>query len=136
MDLHQSLKLFGLNEKEQEVYLLLIKHDWITALELSRHSSIKRTTVYRILESLTKRGLAEVQIGDKTTHYNAADPKQFESLVLEKEKKAKQLRNSLNDLQQFFQPLMSSNIRDTSVRFYQRGSWSKTNGVETMRAPE
>ena len=99
MELKKALKIFGLDEKEQEVYLLLCKHSWITALELSRHSPIKRTTLYRILESLTRKGLIEVQIGDKTTHYNAADPQQFESLGIEQEKRTKKLRQSLDDIQ-------------------------------------
>src|SRR4030042_5027558 len=99
MKLKQTLQNFGLNQNEQEVYLLLTKDGWITALELSRKSSLKRTTLYRILESLLQKGLVETQIGDKTTQYNAADPKQFESLVIEQENKVKKLRDSLSELQ-------------------------------------
>lgn len=127
MDIKSSLSIFGLNEKEQEVYLLLAKHGWITALELSRHSPIKRTTLYRILESLTTKGLVEVQIGDKTTHYNAADPKQFESLVIEQEKKTKDLRNTLQNLQESLKVISSVKPNETSVRFY-RG----TRGLKQM----
>jgi sugar-specific transcriptional regulator TrmB len=117
MELKQALKNFGLNENEQEVYLLLSKYGWITALELSRKSSLKRTTLYRILESLIHKGLAETQVGDKTTHYNAADPKQFESLVIEQESRAKKLRDSLSDIQSVLS-FIPKNQHDTSVRFY------------------
>lgn len=118
MDLKKALKIFGLNEKEQEIYLLLAKHGWITALELSRRSPIKRTTLYRILESLTKKGLVEVQIGDKTTHYNAADPQQFESLIIEQEKKTKKLKQSLDDIQSQLKAISAIKPQETSIRFY------------------
>jgi sugar-specific transcriptional regulator TrmB len=118
MEITQSLKTFGLNEKEQEVYLLLTKHGWITALELSHLSPIKRTTLYRILESLTRRGLVEVQIGDKTTHYNAADPKQFESLIIEQEKIATRMRDSLAQLHSQLTILSSTKSDTTKVRFH------------------
>lgn len=118
MELKQALTEFGLDTKEQEVYLLLLKQNWITALKLSFLTSISRPTLYRVIERLIKRGLVEVQIGDKTTFYNATDPRQFEILVNEQEHKAKKLRNAFNEIQNQIRQLSSLKNKETRVNFY------------------
>src|SRR3990167_4273666 len=99
MRINEVLAQFGLDGKEREVYLLLLKQNWITALGLSRLTNISRPTLYRVIERLIKKGLVEVQLGDKTTHYNATDPQQFEILVHEQELKAKKMRSAFEELQ-------------------------------------
>jgi sugar-specific transcriptional regulator TrmB len=118
MNIKQTLKSFGLEEKEQEIYLLLLKHDWQTVLEISKLSPIKRTTLYRVLESLQKKGLIEMKLDDKTTFYSAASPNQFKSLVLEQEDETKNLKTALPNLLDSLNALTSIRPGETTVRYY------------------
>lgn len=135
MNIKKSLKLFGLENKEQETYLLLLKIGWCTTLELSRKSPIKRTTLYRILESLSRKGLVEVKVDDKTTYYTAADPIQFETIVLEQEKKAQQLRRALKDIQPSLKLISSLGSQETSVLFYRGTRGLKQLEWKKLRKP-
>lgn len=125
-DINQVLSSFGLSQKEQDIYLLLSKTSWSTVSSLAQKSSIKRTTIYRILESLQQKGLVETRIDDKSTLYQISDPKVFQSLLIESEKKLKQLKLGLGNLQ-FLLQHTSDNKLSTSVNFY-RGP----KGVETI----
>ena len=62
MKIQEALGKFGLSENEQEVYLLLLKRGWSTALQLARAGKVKRTTLYRVLETLAQKGLVETQL--------------------------------------------------------------------------
>lgn len=119
MEITDLLAQFDLSKHEQEAFLLLNRRGWSTVLELARVSHIKRTTLYRILESLAQKGLVETQIDDKTTYYNTADPKQFESLVINQETKAKKLRNTYDQLSQQLNILNAFSQKDeTAVKFF------------------
>jgi len=125
-DINQILSTFGLTQKEQDIYLLLSKIGWSTASSISQKSPIKRTTIYRILESLQQKGLVETKLDDKSTLYQISDPKVFQSLLIESETKLSQMKSNLASLQ-FFLQHSSDNKPATSVHFY-RG----TKGVETI----
>lgn len=127
MKIQQLLSVFNLSDKEQQVYLLLSQHEWLTVLIMAKRCSIKRTTLYRIIESLIHKGLVEIQVDDKTTYYRAADPKNFESLVLEQESKANQMRINLGLLQSQLSLMKTADQSSTSVRFY-RGK----RGIQAM----
>jgi sugar-specific transcriptional regulator TrmB len=118
MNIEEALHLFGLSREEQAVYLLLSKRDWTTVLQLSRISQIKRTTLYGLLDSLKHKGLVAELVDEKTTFYRASDPKSFEFLVAEQEKKAQEMRNSLGQLQSEVLSLATVSGKDTSVQFY------------------
>jgi len=118
MNVRSSLKLFGLEGKEVDLYLLLLKQDWSTALQLSRKSPIKRTTLYRVLDSLEKKGFIQVKIDDKTTYYEAASPKQLKSVVIDKETKAKELRDVYSALHSSLEELSVTKPGETTVRFF------------------
>jgi sugar-specific transcriptional regulator TrmB len=58
MDIIESLKSFGLNEKEAKVYLALLQLGKTTAYAVSTRSGLKKPTTYVILEQLIKKGFA------------------------------------------------------------------------------
>lgn len=83
--LEKFLEEIGLSDKEAKVYLALIEVDDDSVLSLARRTGINRTTIYPILQSLVRAGLAsETQSGVKT-HYRAEPPERLES-VLERRK--------------------------------------------------
>jgi sugar-specific transcriptional regulator TrmB len=57
MDLIQSLKNLGLNEKEAKVYVALLQCPGATAYLIARHSGLKRPTTYVVLEDLIDKGV-------------------------------------------------------------------------------
>lgn len=75
------LQEIGLSEKEAQVYLALLQYETASIQELATKTKINRTTIYPVLESLQKKGLAsEVQEGKKTT-YQAAPPERLGTYV-------------------------------------------------------
>lgn len=118
MEINEALVQFGLDDKEREVYLLLLRQSWITALRLSRLTAISRPTLYRVIERLIKKGLVEIQVGDKTTFYNATDPQRLEILVHEQEQKAVSMRSAFAGLQEQIGHLSQLKNKETRVNFF------------------
>ncbi|KKQ01953.1 MAG: Transcriptional regulator, TrmB [Candidatus Roizmanbacteria bacterium GW2011_GWA2_36_23] len=118
MSINRDLQLFGFNEQEQQVYLLLARLGWSTILQLSKLCQIKRTTLYRIIGTLTDRGYIQVQVGDKTTFYNIASPESFETSVLESENKIKQMKESIIKIKEYTHELMQTKLDQTVLLYY------------------
>lgn len=118
-NLTEKLAAFGLNPKEVEVYLTLNAYEWVTALQLSRKCSVKRTTLYRTLEHLLAMGIVEEKVGDKTTLYSAATSDQFENLIREKEQKLVEMRAMLPGIKEQVGATKETRPLEVSVRFYQ-----------------
>ena len=75
------LQDIGLNDKESSVYLSLLKVDNDSVINLSKKTKINRTSIYPILDSLSKKGLVtEVKV-DKKTHYQAESPERLETYI-------------------------------------------------------
>lgn len=126
--LSDQLALFGLSDKEQTIFLILVKHQWQTVLQLARLSTIKRSSIYRILESLEQKGLIEVQVDHKTTYYQASSPQSFESLAIHDAQRIKQMQAALPDLHLQLQLLAKIQPHSqTAVHFY-RG----IHGIRTL----
>ena len=64
MDLVKALKNIGLNEKEARIYISLLQIGKTTAYQVSRHSGLKKPTVYVILEELIDKDTAN-RLGQK-----------------------------------------------------------------------
>lgn len=125
MTIAEALEAFGLTENEKVVYTSLATSGWITALELSRKSNIKRTTLYRILESLVKRGLVEISIDDKTTHYAVSDVRSFDRILMERENSLKSAMKASEEIKKFL-TLNKEPRSETRVRFFRGKRGLKT----------
>jgi sugar-specific transcriptional regulator TrmB len=79
--LEKYLEEIGLSDKEAAVYLALLQVENAAISAIAEKTKINRTTVYPVLQSLEKKGLAsEVPVGKKI-HYEAAPPERLESFV-------------------------------------------------------
>src|SRR3989344_7022794 len=79
--LEKYLQDLGLTDKEAAVYLALLQVDGATALDLSKKTKINRSTVYVVIESLSKKGLvSETTIGKKT-QFQAEPPERLETYL-------------------------------------------------------
>lgn len=75
------LEDLGLSEKEAKVYLSLLEVDNDSVLDLADKTKINRTTIYPVLESLSKKGLiSEVKV-DKKVRFQAEPPERLETYV-------------------------------------------------------
>ena len=96
------LEYAGLSEKEADIYLELLKTDTASAMDLSRKTTIKKSIVYVILESLVKKGLIrEVTVG-KRTDYQAESPDVLRAFVQDKrnrfEEEARRIETVIGEL--------------------------------------
>lgn len=98
LDLKQKLTLLGLTDNQAEIYLLLLKQGLTSLLELSRQTSINRTTIYRIVEDLKKLNLAEEVLDDRGIKVKAVPPENLQLLLTKKEAELTNLKSNLNDL--------------------------------------
>jgi sugar-specific transcriptional regulator TrmB len=68
-------KFIGLSDNEIEVYSCLVRRERMTALDISKETSIYRTNVYDILDSLEKKGIiSHIMINNKM-YFMASDVK-------------------------------------------------------------
>ena len=73
-EIMKGLGAFGLDEKEVKVYLAGLEIGTATVLELSRRTTLPRTTLYPILERLEHQGVFKVGKQKNTTVYIAELP--------------------------------------------------------------
>lgn len=96
------LEELGLSDKESKVYLALLEVDSYSVVDLSKKTGINRTTIYPILESLSKKGLiSEVKV-DKKVRFAAEPPERLETYVerrkLQLEEQEKRLKDVIPQL--------------------------------------
>lgn len=73
-DIQSTLEDIGLKKQEIKVYLALIKHDSLSALQISKETGVDRTTAYDILRKLMDKGIASTVHKGKTRHFMALKP--------------------------------------------------------------
>jgi len=86
-----SLMELGLQENEARVYLASLSLGGTTILRLSKHSEVKRTTVYEIVDSLEKKGLMKKEIRGLKTFYAPEHPERLKNTLESKQNTLAQL---------------------------------------------
>jgi sugar-specific transcriptional regulator TrmB len=80
----ELLKRLGLNENEIKVYLTCLRLGNVAVSVIAKKNNINRTTVYAIVENLTKKGYLASFIRSGINYYSAIEPE----LLIEKSKQA------------------------------------------------
>jgi len=109
----------GLNEHEAKIYLALLKHGQCVISDISKHSSIKRATVYQYIDGLTTRDIIRKTVRGKRIFYYPENPKKLLEIL-------DQRRKSLNAIFPDLETLYLSTSSKPTVRFYE--------GKEGMRS--
>jgi sugar-specific transcriptional regulator TrmB len=79
--IQKFLQEIGLQQKEVDIYLALLAVDSASALEISKKTNVKRTSVYPVIEGLIKKGLvSEVAVGKKN-EYQAEPPERLQTYI-------------------------------------------------------
>ncbi len=98
MEAIQSLKKFGLSEKEGKVYLSCLELGETAASDVAIKSNLPRTLVYDILERLINLGLVSYNIKANKKHFIAAGPRELLRILKEKEESIKEILPNLEQM--------------------------------------
>lgn len=110
------LKL-GLEPEVADLYLALHAYGPQTISELSRHSKVERTRIYRLIDVLTEVNLIEVETHYKRNILKAAPVSNLQILLSKKEDDLRMLRAELAGLQKTLHA-SSESTAPTKVQFY------------------
>ncbi len=128
MEFIQSLKKFGLSEKEGSVYLSCLELGETKATDISIKSNLPRTLVYDILERLINLGLVSYNIQANKKHFIAAEPKELLRILKEKEESIKEILPNLEELQRL------KGIKRPKVEIYEGKEGMKTVMNDILRS--
>lgn len=93
------LESLGLTDNEAEVYLAALSHGSCTVLDLSRATSIKRTTIYTAIDALKSKGLIMIEVKGFKKRFVAENPQKLYEMVEENKRNLENLMPSLQALQ-------------------------------------
>lgn len=112
MDINKILGQFGLDYKEDEVYLALLQLGASKATEIARKAGIKRTTVYDVLASLKIKGLVSEIMKNRKRIFTAEDPAKLDKLIDEK-------KIALAEIMPILKSMHNTSGTKTKVRYYE-----------------
>ncbi|MFA5862268.1 MAG: helix-turn-helix domain-containing protein, partial [Candidatus Thermoplasmatota archaeon] len=96
----------GLHESEARTYLTLLKHPSITAGTLSKIANVPRSHLYKVLQDLQNRGLAEVLLQGSARSYRARPLRGFlEGRENELQRQLGELSQEIATVADAFEPL-------------------------------
>jgi len=78
------LKEYGLHEKEAEVYLATLELGKATGFQIYKKTSLKKPTVYYLLDELRHKHLVKLTIQGKKRYFVAEDPQKIKKQLEEK----------------------------------------------------
>lgn len=81
MNIINQLEELGLNEKSAAAYIALLRLQEANAHQVAIEAKLERTTIYKILEDLVIKGLAEKSVIGKRIIFYAKSPKQLKFLL-------------------------------------------------------
>lgn len=87
MEITELLVQFGLQNKEDEVYLACLQLGTAPAQEIAKKAGIKRTTTYDVLENLIQKGLITQSQKESKKLFIAEPPEKLANLLEEKKNK-------------------------------------------------
>jgi sugar-specific transcriptional regulator TrmB len=108
-DIKQTLGKLNLNDKEIDIYLALLKSGPASVQNVSRSTSISRSTVYQRLENLKNAGLVNFEFGEKGKAVKAIHPEKLKEIIDKKVMESRKLSNDYNailpELSNLYQPV-------------------------------
>lgn len=112
------VKPYGLSDEEVKVYLCLLAHGHLGALELSRQLHLGRTKVYRLFDLLKNKGLVEIKLDERGMKFGATHPRKLEQLVGQKQAQVSALSQALPDLVNQLTALLPHHQQHSKVLYY------------------
>lgn len=136
----ETLQKIGFSDKEAKVYIQLIRLGAQPVSVISEKTTINRTTIYDIIESLTKKGLVSSIKKGSITYFKALDPKElFNYLEREKVEHVKELEKQQDQIESILPALISlENPQSTKpkVTFYEGEKGMRQAYEDTLTSKE
>ena len=127
MSLENDLQKIGLDNKEARIYLAALELGPATIQNIADKSSIKRTTVYQILDKLKEQGLVSETTDKKRKLIVAADPVNLKRNIKTKEQ-------LLNNILPNLQALSNLNPIKPKITFYKGIEGYREIYLDTLKA--
>jgi predicted DNA-binding transcriptional regulator len=113
-----GLQMLGLNGSEATIYTELLKSH-ATHAQLSQRTGINRTTLYRLVASLEKRGLVTLRTDDVGKFLVASDPSTLETDVITQEQQSRQQREIFTRLLPTLEHIKKRTEADFALHTYE-----------------
>lgn len=127
------LTRLGFSQEVAKLYRVLVAKGPMTILETARASEIERTALYRLIESLTQRGLIEEVLEHKSRKIKAAEPLKIKLMVENEKLRAQELEESFVAFERAVEEMPE--IKSTQVKYYRGVSgikqilWNETRAI-------
>jgi sugar-specific transcriptional regulator TrmB len=132
------LQEFGLNDKEINIYLTLLKTGPSTIMDLARKTAIKRSTTHNNVEELIKKGLVSQTNYGERRMVIAEDPEKLKFLLEQRKWDVQKLEKNMTDIVGEIYNLVPK-ARENSrmeVKYYEGSKGVKLIYEEALRAKE
>ena len=96
--IYQTLEQIGLNKKESDIYIALLKAGSIGATRISQITSINRVTTYGILDSLIARGFVVSLKKNSTKQFQAIKPSKIAQMLEQKKTQFDAITSDLENI--------------------------------------
>lgn len=93
-----TLEDYGLDANEIAIYLFLIENQDKPAYIIAKETIIPRTTVYKTLDILIKKGLASSWIKNGVKHFSAENPNTLKRILDEKRQQIEEVLPELSNM--------------------------------------
>ncbi len=129
MALDKFLKKLGLEEKDQKVYIALLKLGDASVSRIAHEAKTKRTTTYHILENLKEKGLVGSYTEKGVKRFVAESPGKLKNVL---EGQLMSLEKYLPQLQSFYNLAKSQSV----IRFFEGEEGAKQISEDALNSRE
>lgn len=113
------LTQLGLSDKEAEIYQLMLRHGKTPASKILPETTLKRTTVYSILEDLAKKGIVEKDESGAIIEFRAKHPYALKEYLESRVSEIKTAESKLDAVLPEFISFYNSAQNRPGVKFYE-----------------
>ncbi len=133
--LKENLLSLGLTEDEITVYLATLQPDNETILKISQNTTIPRTTVYLLIESLKEKGFLSEVVEGKKRFYKPAKPEKIIDYAAKKREEFSHVIANLEKNIYVIQALYNIHFEKPKVSYYE-GKKSVSDLLSTILGDE
>lgn len=119
LSLSQKLSRAGLSDKEAQIYAYLVESGGAFPTDIAKHTGLNRTTTYKVLDTLSIRGLVTELEKRKKYFYQAESPKSLERFASTQMTIAKRQIESLEQVMPVLEGLYNASPNKPVVRFFE-----------------
>lgn len=123
------LTKLGLTENEKDLYLAFLQYREKTAAYVARKIQMDKSSAYRAVEELEKRGLLIKHPKKKGTTYSANDPENLKQLIEQKRNKLESQEKDLDSFIKLIKKDLKQSIRQTYIKL-EKGIESWQNAMD------